>query len=325
MTYRTIADSEIDPASPLTNALLTALRDNLGGAFAGESPFILDRAAIGAASSGYDASWVYTTSVTGLGFFEPEDITIAAGQTLTLPPVAICRVNGDVVIGAGSTLQVDTITASEKLLAGLLDQINGNNGGAAGSAVGGVGQPITGTRWFWNRMRGLCGGLGGAAAASGNAEGGGVMILIIDGDLTIGAGGKIKANGAAGAWTGAVSGGGAGAGTIIIVCTGTISGGTFEAIGGDGWDLSHGPGGGSGGGGYIALVASAYGTAPTFNVAAGTITLAGAGSTGAGGASVGSGGDGSVGGGGIAAGTAGVSEQITLTEPQIRSLLLRSY
>ncbi len=324
--YIEITDDEIDPGQPGTHFLIQRLRDNLIAAFEGAAGGpTLNRAAIGAGSSGLDGNWIYTSTITGLGFWEPESIVVAAAQTLTLPGVAVCRVNGNVTIGAGSTLRVDTMTASERAQAGRLGHIVCAVGGAAGAAIGGTGEPIPDVERFWNAFRGFAGGVGGAAAASGNAEGGGVMILIIDGDLTIGAGGKITANGADGAWTGAVSGGGGGAGTIIVVCTGTISGGAFEAKGGNGWDGSHGPGGGSGAGGYIALVAAAYGTAPTFDVSAGTITLAGAGSTGAGGASLGNGGDGSVGGGGISAGTVGESEQVTLTEEQIRALLLRSY
>ncbi len=325
MTYRDIPDSEIDPGSPITNALMTALRDNLEGAFDGESPFVIDRAAIGAASSGIDGAWVDATVVTGLGFFEPSSIALTAGG-LVLPPVCIARVNGDVNIATGITMAADTIDATELLLAGLLDQIPGTNGVAStGSAVGGVAQPISGAYRFWNRMRGICGGKGGSAnvGATVGGDGGGVLILLVDGDVTLASGAKITVNGVAGAASGGAQAGGGAGGTLIIVATGTISGGTYEANGGLGWDLSHGPGGGGGGGGYVALIASAYGTAPTLTANGGTTTTVGGSNGGGGGGSVGAGGTGAV--GSQTTGGSGLTEQITLTEAQIRSLLLRSY
>ncbi len=313
MTYRDIPDSEIDPGSPITNALMTALRDNLEGAFDGDSPFVINRAAVGSGSSGLDGPWDDGTSVTGLGFFEPESIHLTT-TGLLLPGVSIIRVDGDVTIAAGVTMDIDTLDATDRLLAGQLGQILGTN---AVTTTWGEAQPLTGTRYFWNRMRGIVGGQGGLVAGAGVTEGGGVLILIIDGDLTLGAGAKIRANGMNGTWTGVTTSGGGGGGTIIVVCTGTISGGTYEANGGNGWDLSHGPGSGAGGGGYVALVAAAYGTAPTLSAVEGSFTLAGGGGGGGGGGSVGSGHYGSS--------TGGLTEQVTLTEPQIRSLLLRSY
>jgi hypothetical protein len=126
------------------------------------------------------------------------------------------------------------------------------------------------------------------------------LVLIIEGNLTLVGTGKITANGANSTFVGGDSSGGAGAGSMIIFCTGTITDGTFEAKGGRDNGINS-PSGGGGGGGYIALIASAYAGVQTTDVT--------------GGAAV----------GGAVSGSAGLAEIVTLTEAQIRALLLRSY
>ncbi len=323
MTWTIITDAELSSGKPIKASQGRHLRDNVTAAFNGDAGAPqMNRAAISPGSSGIDLHWVDATVITGLGFFEPQDIAVTV--SLALPGVSIVRVNGNVTIAAGATLNVAQLAASGKVLGALEGQIAGNDGIlAATSGLGGAGQSISGANRFWNRMRGFMGGKGGDTGAVAGGNGGGVLILIINGNLTIGAGGSINANGADAAWSGATHGGGGAGGTLIVVCAGTLSGGAFNANGGNGWDGVHGPGGGGGGGGYVALIASAYGTAPTMSATGGTHTNAGGTTNGGGGGSVGAGGDGV--NGAKTDGAAGFTEQITLTQPQINSLMLRSY
>ncbi len=317
LTYTEITDAEIDPSKPGKQNLFQRLRDNFIAAFQGAAgaPGI-NRAAIEAGSSGADGNWIYTTTLTGLGFFEPESIVITAPATW--PGVVIARVNDDVTIS--STLTLTPVTAALAEVARFhMGGVKGNdgtagaggagNGGGGGAHVGsggtgvtgvsGTGIAVSGTRYSWMNMRPRTGGRGGDTGVALGGDGGPCLILIVDGDIDL-TGATINCNGAG--TNDVTNTGGAGAGgTIILICTGTITGvgATLNAHGGA-VNTVIGRGGG-GGGGYIAMVASAYATAPTTDVTGST--------------------------GGNPANTAGSGtvETVTLTEAEIRSILLRSY
>lgn len=102
--------------------------------------------------------------------------------------------------------------------------------------------------------------------AGGN--GGGCIIIVVDGDLTLS--GSILAKGANGTGSGSNEGGGGGGGCVLIYCTGAIdgTGGTIDVSGGDGWTNGGGRAGG-GGGGYIGIYCPSVSTSPTYTVLGG--------------------------------------------------------
>lgn len=133
---------------------------------------------------------------------------------------------------------------------------NGGNGsgGAQGGGGGGAGNP---------------GGTGGTASGGSNdgqtpaGGGGGTIILVVSGNVTVGASGTISANGTAGGAGGSSSnnggggGGGAGGGRVIILYAGTYTNnGTVQASGGAGGaggtgGVTSGKAGGAGGAGTV--------------------------------------------------------------------------
>jgi len=91
-------------------------------------------------------------------------------------------------------------------------------------------------------------GAGGSDGADGT---GGLLVLIVSGNLTIGASGLISANGSSGAVGPQSGGGGSGGGNILVLYAGTLSNsGTIQASGGIGGVIggytSHGGDGGAG-------------------------------------------------------------------------------
>jgi len=123
---------------------------------------------------------------------------------------------------------------------------NEGGGGGAGNpgGAGGTGTPV-----------------GGSTGSSGS---GGYLVLIVGGNLTIGSGAFIAANGSAGgnggsgSGVGGSGGGGAGGGVIWIFYQGTLSNsGTVQALGGTagtgGTGAFAGEAGGAGGAGYTSI------------------------------------------------------------------------
>jgi hypothetical protein len=115
---------------------------------------------------------------------------------------------------------------------------NGGSGGNGGSTGGGGGA-------------GNPGGTGSGTGGNGSNGTGGTIILIVKGTLTIGASGKISANGANGSGNLDGAGGGSGGGNILVLYSGSLSNsGTIESNGGIG-DAPLGFDGGNGGSGSI--------------------------------------------------------------------------
>ena len=103
------------------------------------------------------------------------------------------------------------------------------------------GQSTGGAGWWGQR-----GGTGGRGA--------GMITLVVGGDLTIGASGRISANaGNGGSGNGSTGcGGGGGGGVVLVLYAGTLSNsGTIEASGGSG--VGSGPNGGNGGAGGVRI------------------------------------------------------------------------
>lgn len=251
------------------------------------------------------------------GFYEWDSLTLTTPKTL--PCATIIRIDSNVVLS--TTLTVSAVDAANRAaletyfraVSGTAGVAGGNNtgtggggsvgaGGAGTHTAGGAGKAIAGLRRTWLNFLPILGGNGGTANGV-TVNGGGSIILMINGNLDMSGGGVINAKGADGFDGGTVGPGGGGGGSIIVVCNGTITGGTFNADGGGGGDSNTERGGG-GGGGYVALIAAAFAGVQT--------------KTAAGGAPLGGGG-----GGGALSGSAGTVETETLLEGQINGLLLR--
>lgn len=315
--YNDIADSMIDAESPITVDLMTYMRDNPIAIVEGAAgaPRI-SRRAISPGGAEIDADISNgITMPTDPGFYEWDYLTLTIAKTV--PCATIARIDGNCVLS--STLSVDTVDdAARSKLERWFQAISGENGvdvgagtggggniGAGGhgnSTAGGAGFSISGLQRAWLTRIPILGGRGGKVGSGAYAEGGGSIILMINGDLDMSGGGIIDAGGQAGVDGGTYATGSGAGGSIIIICNGTITGGTFKANGKTGGDSNSERGGGSGGG-YVALVAAGYAGSQTIDVSGGPI--------------------GGGGGGGSIGGNAGSSEQITLTEAQINALLLR--
>ncbi len=317
-TYNTIPDSAIDPESPVTTGLMTKLRDNPIAISEGATgaPRINPRAlAIGGSQRDGIAS--NATSVSDPGYYDFTSLTWSASRTL--PAVTIIRVDGNAAISAAVNANGLVTPGNKQSLANLFaclqgadGQENVNEGAGGGSvskggdaeaaALGGAATAIPTARQRWLAMlrrNGILGGLGGQGNGAPNRKsyGGGIIILIVKGDLDM-TGGTLSVNGETASALDAQGGGAAG--TLIVVCTGTITGGTYHAKGGDGGDESGGFGGGAGAGGYLALVASAYAGTQTISVAGGTAPH-----------------------GGASNGDAGISETVTMSEAEINGMINR--
>ena len=149
----------------------------------------------------------------------------------------------------------------------------GAGSGGARAASSGAGGDYGGAGSAASVSCGSCNGGGGAGnpggsgmqgGSNGGAGCGGLLILMVKGNLTIGSGGGITSAGSAGGNANVIGpytdegggGGGSGAGTILVYYKGTLSNsGTVSAIGGSGGaHTSANNPGGAGGSGYTSLV-----------------------------------------------------------------------
>ena len=137
------------------------------------------------------------------------------------------------------------------------NQTNSSSPVAYGGA-GGVGQ-------YFGQFNNVCGGGAGnpggtsaGSSTSGSNGTGGVIILVVAGNVTIGASGKILANGAPGGVASGdandMEGGATGGGRIIIAHTGTYTNnGTVQAVGGKAATSGMSGTGGDGGAGTVTV------------------------------------------------------------------------
>ncbi len=298
-TYNEILDSEIDPESPITTSLMFRLRDNLLAVIqADPSAPTISPSAFDPGGSAIDGALTDASTLTKPGFYDALSLVIT--NPVTWPWATIMRVNGNATIDDVLTMDYyDSAPVSRKLLEALLGceaaQGAGNGGGGThgdgggASGANGIGLGLGNLSRPWALRRPAV----GAPATGGTAYGGGCLIILVDGNLLM-TSGTIKANGGhnSGAFVNHDGGGG---GCIIVVCTGTITNGTYEAKGGDG-------GGGfanqGGGGGTVILVATAFAGSRTLTVDGGS----------------------GVGGFGGVDGAVGYAEEVTLTKAQILAL-----
>jgi hypothetical protein len=251
-------------------------------------------------------SWV-TSPPTDLSL-QFNDFTVDAGVVLTVPSGTIIRATGTVDIEG----TIDVAAADGPLVPTL---------NASTSFVGA--QPLNQLAAAQLIHPGLLGGGSGAGAGLQGA-GGGSFGIFAEGDIIIGSGGAIHADGGNGA-SGLNSSGGGG-GVVVLLAkgsngTGITNSGTVSAQGG----LGRGSGGsnaGGGGGGIINLLspnASSFGPNPSGFIVSGG---AGGSSTGSGipgsggGASGGAGGDGNGGGGTGVTGLPGYVNEIQTPDPE---------
>jgi hypothetical protein len=232
-------------------------------------------------------------------------ITIESGATLTVPSGLILRstgtvtINGTIIVasnpwagkGIGSTpAQID---AAPSLCGCSLGQVSG------GAAV----NPLVG-RLLLNPGT-IGGGAGpavdynlGASPFVTPAGGGGTIVILASGNISIGSAGSIHADGDAGIAPFFSGGGGGGGGIIVLATKGTISStgaGLISATGGPGvaaLPTAYSAGGGGGGGIVNLLASSTPSIAGTINVKGGTVdsTIETAGFSSGGGGSGGAGG-----------------------------------
>jgi hypothetical protein len=299
--WTTLTDASLSIGKPLTYLIARAFRDNVLALAEGAAgaPAIAP-GAIGIGGSGVDGSMGNGFSFSGPGFYDFTDITLSTSKTF--PYYSVIRSQGNVTIS--STITIDNPVAAEFLAntstfptdlfalsrgpsgstAGYGSAGAGGNG--TGGHTGGVANPLVTCRYFQRQsLKAIFGG----ATSFGSYFGGGALILIADGNVTL-TGATISANGQ----NGSVNAGGAGGGSIIIISSGTITGGTLNCVGGNG---NTGGGTGGGGGGLVGRYA------PT--VTGGTVSVAGGAGNGAGNP-----------------GSAGINSTLTgLTPGQIRTLV----
>lgn len=305
-SYATIANSEIDPESPITTGLMTKLRDNLLAVITADATApSISMAAFDPGGSQLDGA--IAGDLADPGLYDSTGVTIAAAHAWSF--ATIVRVHGNVTISDILTIAAQDGTSDlyqAMALMGVAAQKGENYGGVSGAypdgagggggvhgdggrgnnnsgaaALKGVGMLAGSSSRAWPFRRPLLGAIGGSDVSV--SKGGGSVIFLVDGNFNA-TGGTIKANGS----------NGGGGGSIIVMCTGQISGGTYEAKGANGGGGGRGRGGG--GGGYVALIATSYGNARTKTVTAGA-------------------GDSNCGNG-----VAGFSSETTLTRAQILSL-----
>jgi hypothetical protein len=330
--YLPILNSEIDPESPITESLMQRLRDNPIAIVEGSTGApVATPGNFSIGGSGADGVISNATPdlLTTMGFLDA-DVGSARSTNWNLSPCTVIRFKGtftlSAIIRAVQSLNGTTNVAQQATATSYMNAILGGTGGASGPGAGagggavsagglytGGGSPAAGAAWLpalpstmprpWHQRRPLLGGNGGqTSGGSGGHEwgpGGGHITLIIEGDLLC-TGGTLDVSG----WdtddlgSGGNQPGGGGGGSLFVLCTGTITDGTYKARGGS----ANVPGGfgygGAGSGGWVHLVASAFSGTQTIDVAKGTSQ-------------------------GGASGTAGYSAQETLPANYLRSMIQR--
>jgi len=234
--------------------------------------------------------------------------SISSGVTLTTPSGTMIHATGAVSISGTLTVRVG---AAQGLY--ITPPANSGSGGIALP-------PFTLRKLLKPGPFG--GGNGGLYAPNGTSGyGGGSLVILAAGAITIGAAGSIAANGSVGADEGTAYGDGGGAGGIIILASGTsiTNSGSLVAIGAPGAPAVAGinDAGGGGGGGLIHLLAPSVtaGTRTVTGGPAGSGSVNGNASAFGGGAMGGNGGTGSNGVSSATNGAGGLSLTTTVTDP----------
>lgn len=271
----------------------------------------------GALSISSTTNWVTSPPS---GSLQYTNITVSAPWTI--PTGLKLRATGTITIATGGSITVAPGTVIDNGIASSAPQALVST---AGAMYGGTGCTAAFARQLFNPGR--FGGGSGNGSVNGTITfggGGGTVVMLAGGAVSLASGTVINAAGAPGLQgnASANSGGGGGGGVIVVLSNTSITNaGTLNASGGKGADTLASPdssGGGGGGGGLIQLAAPSITNTGTLNVSAGA---GGSGSSqggyaAGGGASVGNGGG--SGGSGVptaSAGTAGLSFTTTTTDP----------
>jgi len=128
--------------------------------------------------------------------------------------------------------------------------------GTANGGAGGAGCDVGGGSEGGGGGAGNPSGAGSSNGAAGTDGTGGLLFLVVGGNLTIGAAGTIQSNGSAGGGgsSSTGSGGGSGGGNVVVLYGGTLSNsGSISATGGSGG--ANGGAGGNGGNGSVQTAA----------------------------------------------------------------------
>ena len=272
--YNLITNAEIDPESPVTESLMQRLRDNPIAMAEGDpvAPRI-NPAAISIGGKGSDGVFNNATTITGgPGFYD--FASVSRSTNITLPVYTVMRVAGNSTWSGVVTLPTLSDTLETRLqekdkceMLGAILGADADTTGDGGGSYGGDGlfafNVGLGTRGrkigaynYWSSRRAVVGGVGDIGSSA--RGGGGALVLVVEGNLDL-TGCSVIANGQVSA---PGNKGGSGAGSIIIVATGTITGGTFTAKGG----ASQGAGA-AGGSGVVQLVCSGFLGSQTIDVA----------------------------------------------------------
>lgn len=301
--YTTIPDTDINPDKPIKSETGYALRDNPLAIAEGDptAPSINPAALLIGGKGGDGIFDNATPAITDSGYYEFTSMNVTTAKSM--PLCSMLRLAGNGALSSTLTIanrspNVVTTLTELSLLQDFFSVLAGNagadgspahGGGSAGSGGGasaGVGKSPSSFYNWWLQRKFILGGNGGRHTSFFVfGQGGGSFILITEGDLDL-TGAIIDANGTTGDGSG--NGGGGGGGSIIVICTGTITGGTFNANGATA-NNSRG-----GGGGFVKLVASNYIGTQTMNV------------------------------NGNSGGANGYSNKQTLTRDQIRTMLQRA-
>jgi hypothetical protein len=277
-------------------------------------------------------------SSTPTGTLQFTNFTVAAGSTLIVPSGTVIRATGNVTISG--LIQVATSQYAAMGMAAVSaagcdnpnPPVSDNQPEPGGTGLDSVTYPLIAKLLVSPGVVG--GGVGGCTSISYGGNGGGNVVILAAGSITINSGGSINADGLAGlggAYDGgdcwAYSGGGGGGGIIVLASrTSITNSGTLSAQGGTGGNagtnaspsggVSNAAGGG-GGGGIINLLAPSIsaGTTRVGGGAAGNPGSGGNGWAGGGGGSWGDGGNTSDWGAPTAGGDGIVFKTTTVQDP----------
>lgn len=293
--YVAITDAQIAPEKPFTSSLAHQFRDNMLAVIGGGlnaptmGPGLLS---IGGSTADGDLTNGWAPTDPGFYDFNSQAPSVLS-STRTLPWFTYLRVLGDLTISATQTVDKLPIVLASHLPAsafplfgmvagdpgvdvdsgaavgsggggGAHHAAGGSNGlGGGNAAAGGTARSLSALNRWWLSKTLPVGGRGGKDQAGNvSAQAGGCLILSVAGNLLM-TGGTLTAPAA----NSSNAAGGSAGGTIIVLCTGTVTDGTFLAVGGNGGGSSNGGGGGSGG--AVVVAANAYAGSQTLTATKG--------------------------------------------------------
>ncbi len=214
--------------------------------------------------------------------YQFSDLTIAAGAVVTVPSGAVIRCSGSFQCDGQIIVQHGTrggrIVGGNSAASAAWDPGEGVAASPAGhgqyASLGSFAYGGPGARGMSEESAALllrvgpnAGGAGAGGIGSDGGDGGGGLTILVQGELVIGAAGRITANGGDGGFG---CGGGAGGIVVIASRTSVEHDGLIEARGGTGGSANNRNGQGAGGGGGIVHL-----LAPLINAQNGQVDVSG--------------------------------------------------